>query len=43
MKKDTAIKIVFVQNLSNQKKWLAALSTDMNLSDEEIIRIYGYC
>lgn len=42
MKEDTAIKMVFVQHRSNQKKWLAVLSTDINLSDEEIIRIYGY-
>uniref|UniRef100_UPI001B7F942A IS4 family transposase n=1 Tax=Alicyclobacillus contaminans TaxID=392016 RepID=UPI001B7F942A len=32
-------KIVFVRNRSRQ--WLALLSTDTNLADEEIIRIYG--
>ena len=42
MKGDTAVKIVFVRHRSNSKKWLAVLSTDTTLSDEEIIRIYGY-
>jgi len=37
------IKIVFVQNRNKKSKreWLAILSTDTSLSDEEIIRIYG--
>lgn len=34
------VKIVFVRN-RNGKGWLALLSTDTNLADEEIIRIYG--
>ena len=42
MKEDTSVKIVFVQHRSNKNKWLAILSTDTSLSDEEIIRIYGY-
>ena len=42
MKEDTQVKIVFVRHRSNRNKWLAILSTDINLSDEEIIRIYGY-
>lgn len=42
MKGGTQVRIVFVRNRSNPKKWLAVLSTDLSLSDEEIIRIYGY-
>jgi len=36
-------KIVFVENrnASSQREWLTLLSTDTNLTDEEIIRIYG--
>lgn len=34
------VKIVFVRN-RNGRGWLALLSTDTNLPDEEIIRIYG--
>lgn len=37
MKEDTRVKIVFVRHRGNQHKWLAFLSTDINLSDEEII------
>lgn len=32
---------LFVRDRRNKKKWLALLSTDLDLSDEEIIRIYG--
>ena len=32
-------KIVFVRSRSN-KKWLALLSTDVNLADEEIVKLY---
>lgn len=35
------VKIVFVRNRTNHSEWLAVLSTDLTLSDEEIIRIYG--
>ena len=42
MSKGTTVKIVFVRHRSNRSKWLAVLSTDCTLSDEEIIRIYGY-
>ncbi len=35
------VKIVFVRDRKNSRKWLALLSTDTNLSEEEIIRIYG--
>ena len=34
-------KIVCVRNRSNRKDWLALICTDMSLSEEEIIRIYG--
>lgn len=34
-------KIVCVRNKANRKDWLAFICTDMNLSEEEIIRIYG--
>jgi hypothetical protein len=36
-----SVKIVFVQNRSRKGEWLALLSTDVTLSEEEIIRIYG--
>lgn len=34
-------KIVFVRDRNRSRKWLALISTDTTLSDEEIIRIYG--
>ncbi len=34
-------KIVYVRNKSKRKDWLALISTDTELSEEEIIRIYG--
>ena len=34
-------KIVCVRNRSNRKDWLAIISTDISLSEEEIIRLYG--
>ncbi len=34
-------KLVFVRNKSNRKDWLVIVSTDTELSEEEIIRIYG--
>ncbi len=34
-------KIVFVRNQKAKRKWLALLSTDIDLDEEEIIRIYG--
>jgi len=34
-------RIVFVRNKSSRKDWLALISTDMEISEEEIIRIYG--
>ncbi|MCM3729526.1 transposase [Neobacillus cucumis] len=35
------VKMVFVQNRNKKSEWLAILSTDCTLSDQEIIRIYG--
>jgi len=34
-------KIVFVKDRNKSKNWLALISTDITLSDDEIIRIYG--
>ena len=34
-------RIVFIRDRNRSKKWLALLSTDLELTDEEIIRIYG--
>lgn len=36
------VKIVFVRNRNNRRDWLALISTDLKLPDDEIIRIYGY-
>lgn len=35
------LKIVFVQNRNHRRQWLAILSTDLSLTDTEIVRIYG--
>ena len=40
-KKGIPVKIVFVANRTNDSKWLAILSTDITLTDDEIVRIYG--
>jgi len=37
----TSVKIVFVQNRNKKSEWLAILSTDCTLSEQEIVRIYG--
>jgi len=34
-------RIVFVRDRRTRKKWLALLSTDTELPDEEVVRIYG--
>lgn len=36
-----SVKIVFVRNRNKKSEWLAILSTDCTLSEQEIIRIYG--
>jgi len=35
-------KLVYVRNKANSKEWIAIISTDISLSEEEIIRRYGY-
>jgi len=35
------IKLVFVRNRNKRREWLAVLSTDITLDENEIIRIYG--
>jgi len=35
------VKIVFVRHRRYKRRWLAILSTDVDLSDDEIVRIYG--
>lgn len=37
------IKTIFVRNRNKKSDWLAILSTDCTLSDQEIINIYGMC
>lgn len=34
-------RIVYVRNRNNRKEWIALICTDMTLSEDEIIRIYG--
>jgi hypothetical protein len=36
------VKMVFIRHRKYKTEWLAILSTNTSLSDEEIIRIYGY-
>jgi len=35
------VKIVFVRDRKQSKQWLALVTTDLSLSDEEVVRIYG--
>lgn len=35
------VKVVFVRNRNKRREWLAILSTDCTLTEQEIIRIYG--
>lgn len=35
------VRIVFVRNRNKRKDWIALISTDMEISEEEIIRRYG--
>lgn len=41
MANGTSIKVVFIQNRNKKSEWLAILSTDCTLSEQEIVRIYG--
>lgn len=34
-------RIVFVRDRNRSKQWLALLCTDIHLTEEEIVRIYG--
>ena len=36
-------KFVYVRNKSRRKEWLVIVRTDAELSEEEIIRVYGKC
>jgi hypothetical protein len=40
-KQGIPVKLVFIQNRNNRSEWLAVLSTDTTVSNDEIIRIYG--
>ena len=35
-------KLVYVRNKANKKDWITIVSTDTGLSEEEIIKRYGY-
>ena len=38
---DIPARLVYVRNRAKKKEWLAIICTDMSLSEQEIIRIYG--
>jgi hypothetical protein len=40
-KNGVPVKLVYVKNHNNKREWLTILSTDLSLSNEEIVRIYG--
>lgn len=41
MTNGVAVKVVFVRNRNKKSEWLAILSTDCTLTEQEIVRIYG--
>lgn len=41
MANGTPIKVVFIRNRNKKSEWLAILSTDCTLTEQEIVRIYG--
>ena len=41
MANGTPVKVVFIQNRNKKSEWLAILSTDCTLTEQEIVRIYG--
>lgn len=43
MASGTPIKVVFIQNRNKKSNWLAILSTDCTLTEQDIVRIYGMC
>lgn len=40
---EVSTKIVFVRDRNTSRQWLALISTNISLSDDEIIRIYSNC
>ena len=40
---DIPVRLVFVRNRNHRKDWLVLVTTDMSLTAEEVIRIYGKC
>lgn len=40
-KEGQKVKIVFVRNRNKKRQWLGIISTDTELPDEEVVRIYG--
>ena len=40
-KEEQQVKIVFVRNHNKKRQWLGIVSTDTELSNEKIVRIYG--
>ena len=40
-KEKIPVKLVFVKNRNNKREWLVILSTNLSLSAQEIVRIYG--
>ncbi len=41
LKNDVPVTLVFIQNRNKKSEWVAILSTDCTLSEQEIIRTYG--
>ncbi|WP_383065415.1 transposase, partial [Streptomyces sp. NPDC056638] len=41
MANGTSVKVVFIRNRNKKSEWLAILSTDCTLSEQDIVRIYG--
>lgn len=39
--KSLPVRLVFVRNRNNRKDWLVLVTTDMSLTAEEVIRLYG--
>ena len=40
-KKDTKAKVVFIRDDNNKDRWIALLSTDLEMKDEKVIQTYG--
>lgn len=37
------VRLVFVRNRNKRGAWLAIMTTDMSLSSQEIVKLYGIC